>query len=126
MKEFVAVFRMSKTKLFFVNYYTVGSNKNPYFSTSAAEFYRSKSDYMMCGQCQDDVLKDYPTAKSFYKKWDNKHLKQLTDAEWDEMYLDLERLKAKYRYMEKDNDEQSENYSSYLSFGFHTLAEWSN
>ena len=55
-KEFHAVFTLSKIKIFEVNYYTLGSNNSPYFTTSAAIFNRPKTDYNRCGQCQDDAF----------------------------------------------------------------------
>lgn len=45
MKEFMYCFQISKLIVFEVEYYTLGGNKAPYFSTSAAEFIRSKRDY---------------------------------------------------------------------------------
>lgn len=37
MKEFMYCFQISKLIVFEVEYYTLGGNKAPYFSTSAAE-----------------------------------------------------------------------------------------
>ena len=96
MKEFNACFQMSKMILFNVSYYTLGDNQNPYFSTSACEFIRSKRDFSMVGQCQENLLKEFPEAYSFYKKWDVFHLKQLTQEQYNEMRKDLRILEQKY------------------------------
>lgn len=56
MKEFMYCFQISKLIVFEVEYYTLGGNKTPYFSTSAAEFIRSKRDYNRCGQAQRELL----------------------------------------------------------------------
>lgn len=42
MKEFMYVFQISKLITFEVNFYTLGTNSAPYFSTSANKFCRSK------------------------------------------------------------------------------------
>lgn len=96
MKEFNVCFQMSKMILFNVSYYTLRSNKNPYFATSADEFIRSKRDFGRGGQAQEDLLKKFPTAYNFYKKWDVFHLKQLTQEQYDEMRKDLCVLEQKY------------------------------
>lgn len=49
MKEFMYVFQISKLITFEVNFYTLGTNSAPYFSTSANEFCRSKLDYTRGG-----------------------------------------------------------------------------
>ena len=98
-KEFELVFQLSKLELFFVGYLTVGNNKNPYFSTSAALFIRNKKDFSMCGQCQDTVLSNYQDAFDFYIKWDKLHLRDLTDKQYDELVSDIIELKTKYNYI---------------------------
>ena len=87
---------MSKMILFEVSYYTLGNNQNPYFATSACEFVRNKRDFCMVGQAQETLLKGFPEAYSFYKKWDVFHLKQLTQEQYNEMRKDLCILKQKY------------------------------
>lgn len=96
MKEFNVCFQMSKMILFEISYYTLGSNQNPYFTTSACEFIRSKRDFSRAGQCQKDLLKKFRTAYNFYKKWDVFHLKQLTQEQYNEMRKDLCALEQKY------------------------------
>lgn len=101
-KEFKSVFQITKMITFEVNYYTLGNNNKPYFTTSAQEFIRSKRDYKRCGQCQKDVLNG--VAKSFYNYWDNKHLQDLTQQEYNKLIIDLEKLKERYNhiYIEQD------------------------
>ena len=41
-KEFKILFQINKMVLFEVSYYTLGNNNNPYFTTSAMRFIRSK------------------------------------------------------------------------------------
>ena len=95
-KEFHTTFMLSKTKVFNVSYYTLGSNKNANFTTSGDIFNRSKTDYTQCGQCQETVLKGYKEANTFYKKWDTKHLKELLKEEYQEMITELEVFFEKY------------------------------
>lgn len=102
-KEFKLTFQITRKIIFEVKYYTLGSNKNPYFSTSSAEFNQPKSDFKQCGQCQDELLKGHSIAKLFYKKWDKKHLSDLTTKEYEELIIDLELLKEKYNYIESDS-----------------------
>lgn len=113
-KEFHATFALSKMKMFNVSYYTLGSNNSPYFSTSAEVFNRPKSDYSQCGQCQEEVLKGYKTALNFYRKWDVKHLQELSEEEYQELLEDLEELFAKYPNI---SEEQEEGYLRNISFG---------
>jgi len=109
-KEFHVTFALSKTKMFNVSYYTLGSNNSPYFSTSADIFNRPKTDWSQCGQCQKEVLKGYLTAMKFYKKWDEKHLKQLTDEEYQELISDIEELFNKYPHiLEQQTDRHLED-----------------
>lgn len=67
MKEFMYCFQISKMIVFEVEYYTLGSNKAPYFSTSAAEFIRSKRDYSRCGQAQAALLPKGSPARRFWQ-----------------------------------------------------------
>ena len=96
MKEFNACFQMSKMILFEVSYYTLGGNQNPHFATSAYEFVRNKRDFCTIGQAQETLLKEFPEAYNFYKKWDVFHLKQLTQEQYNEMRKDLRILEQKY------------------------------
>lgn len=96
MKEFNVCFQMSKMILFRVSYYTLGDNQNPYFVTSAYEFIRSKRGFRIGGQAQKALLRGFPKAYNFYKKWDVFHLKQLTQEQYDEMRRDLCVLEQKY------------------------------
>ena len=59
MKEFQAVFQLSKTIIFEVRYYTLSTNSRPYFSTTAARFCRNKRDYSQCGQAQDTLTRGF-------------------------------------------------------------------
>ena len=45
MQEFLYSFQIDKMRLFNVEYYTLSDNPNPYFSTSADEFVKSKRDF---------------------------------------------------------------------------------
>lgn len=100
MKEFMYCFQIDKMTVFEVKFYTLGTNKTPYFSTSAARFIRSKCDYNECGQCQARILPNHSTARRFYDKWDRLHLHNLTPEEYAEMTVDIEMLKARYNYIE--------------------------
>lgn len=95
-KEFLAVFQITKLIVFEVNYCTLGGNKTPHFTTSTSEFIKSKRDYKVCGQAQDILLPKTSIAYRFWKKWGAKHLQDLTQAEYDEMWNDLQHLKATY------------------------------
>ena len=123
MKEFNACFQMSKMILFEVSYYTLGDNQNPYFATSACEFIRSKRDFCRIGQCQENLLKEFPEAYSFYKKWDVFHLKQLTQEQYNEMRKDLRILEQKYNnlFLEMEDGIQLEPDH----FSFYQLVEFS-
>lgn len=123
MREFQAVFQMSKTVIFEVRYYTLSTNKTPHFATSAAQFCRNKRDYNQCGQAQKSLLRSYPAAMRFFKKWDACHLQDLPPAQYEEMRADLEELKARYNFIYEELDESKRPYSP--SFGFYRLAEWS-
>lgn len=99
---FSIVFQITKTIMFEVSYHKVGSNTNPYFSTSAMVFNRPKTDYKLCGQCQASVLPTASVAKMFYKKWDKHHCKDIMDGEtYKELLSDLDELKEKYNYVER-------------------------
>ena len=97
--EFMYAFQITRKVMFEVEYYTLGSNSAPYFATSAGIFNQPKTDWDRCGQCQDDVLTGL--ALDFYEKWDYMHLKDLSDAQWQEVVEDIEELKQRYNYIEK-------------------------
>ena len=67
-KEFIASFQLSKKIIFEVNFYTLGNNSHPYFSTSAYEFNQPKTDYRRGGQAQEDLTKGFYVARRFWKK----------------------------------------------------------
>ena len=115
-KEFLTVFQLSKTKVLFVEYYTLSTNSRPDFTMSAAEFCRNKLDYTRCGQCQEEITKGFITAHAFVKKWNPHHLHDLTPTEYSEMLSDLEKLKARYNYIEKELKEEEKPYSPRISF----------
>lgn len=108
-KRVIIAFQISRTVIFEVNYGAITSNKEPYFSTVANEFIRSKRDYSRCGQCQSEVLPRNSAAFRFYKKWDVKHLQKLTDEEYADMRHDLEELKSRYNYVERSADYAGSN-----------------
>ena len=123
MKEFNACFQMSKMVLFKVSYYTLRDNQNPYFTTSACKFVRNKRDFCISGQAQETLLKEFPEAYSFYKKWDVFHLKQLTQEQYNEMRKDLRILEQKYNnlFLEMEDGIQLEPDH----FSFYQLVEFS-
>lgn len=110
-KEFKYVFQLSKKVTFEVDYYTLGSNQNPYFSTSANEFNQPKTDYSRGGQAQEELCTGL--AKKFYEKWDKHHLKELDEPTYKELLSDIEQLKDRYNYIEKHGEEARYNHSFY-------------
>lgn len=100
MKEFMYCFQIDKMRVFEVKFYTLSSNKTPYFTTSVAQFIRSKRDYGQCGQAQKNILPKSSAAMRFYKKWDHLHLHDLTQEEYDAVVTDIEELKGRYNYIE--------------------------
>ena len=115
-KEFIASFQLSKKIIFNVNYYTLGNNSCPYFSTSACEFNQPKTDYCRCGQAQEDLTKKFLTGRRFWKKWDKKHLQDLTENEYGELMQDIETLKEKYNYIYEELDESLKPYHPHIRF----------
>ena len=69
---------------FSIEYYRLGNNSSPHFSTS----YSCKN---RCGQAQEAMDHNHP-AYAFYKKWDVFHGAVMTTAEWEEMYRDLQEI----------------------------------
>jgi len=96
MKEFKYTFVQSNGIIFEVNYYTLGSNKTPHFTTCAAEFNRTRTDFNRAGQSQEDLLRG--AALAFYHKWDKLHLKDLTPEQHSAILDDIELLKVRYPY----------------------------
>ncbi len=123
MKEFISVFQLSKTIIFEVCFYTLGTNQTPHFTTSAAKFCKNKRDYSRCGQAQEELTKGFFTARRFWKKWDKCHLKNLTKSQYDEMQNDIQLLKQKYNYIYEELLETCRPYNPHFSFDY--LAEWS-
>lgn len=121
-KELQAVFQLSKTEIFEVRYYHLSTNTRADFATSAARFCRNKKDFSMCGQAQETICKGHRAAYNFYRKWDSKHLKDLTNEEYNDMRCDLEKLKEKYNFIFEELDESARPYSPH--FSFYRLAEW--
>ena len=108
--EFKYVFQLSKKVVFEVDFYTLGSNSHPYFTTSASEFNQPKTDYRRCGQAQDELCTGL--AKKFYEKWDNMHLKDIPDkATYDELVSDIEGLKERYNFIERHGENARRNIS---------------
>lgn len=101
--EFEYTFIIDRMVSFTVSYYTLGSNKHPHFSTCAQKFNRPKSDYSECGQAQDNLLPYHSMARDFWRKWNRKHLKSLTDDELRQVENDVELLKQNYPYVEGDS-----------------------
>ena len=123
MKEFNACFQMSKMILFEVSYYTCGNNQNPHFATSAYEFVRNKRDFCIAGQAQETLLKGFPEAYSFYKKWDVFHLKQLTQEQYNEMRKDFCTLEQKYNNLFLEMEDGIQLKPDH--FNFYQLVEFS-
>lgn len=121
--EFISAFQITEMKIFEVRYYTLGSNSHPYFSTTAGEFIIGERDWDTAGQAQEEVLNKYSRAYKFYKKWDECHLKDLTDEQYAEMVADLEELKSKYNYIYKELDTTQESHSTDIPF--HEIVELS-
>lgn len=115
-KEFIASFQLSKKIIFEVNFYTLGNNSHPYFSTSAYEFNQPKTDYRRGGQAQEDLTKGFYIARRFWRKWDEKHLQDLTEEEYAELITDLEKMKQTYNYLWSELDEAKKPYNPYFSF----------
>lgn len=92
------IFQLSRMVMFEVDYYRLGGNKQPHFGTSAQVFCRNKRDITRGGQCQADVLKDFPAAYEFWKKWDKKHLHRLDYKTYQELLDDIEFLKEEYNW----------------------------
>jgi len=101
LTEFHAAFELTRNITFEVAYYTLGSNKNAHFTTSASLLNRPKSDYKQCGQAQESLLTGL--AKIFYDKWDKKHLEVLTVEDYTELVFDLGVLELRYNSIMESN-----------------------
>lgn len=84
-KEFKYYFQITKLVMFKVEYYTLGDNESPYFTTSAYKFFRNKKGYERWGQAQDQVLPENSIVRQFWEKWDKEHLKNLSDDKYREV-----------------------------------------
>lgn len=115
-KEFIASFQLSRKIIFSVNFYTLMDNPYSHFSTSAYEFNQNKTGYRRAGQGQEDLTKSFLVARRFWKKWDKKHLQDLTDDEFFELKKDIEILKETYNYMYEELDETKRPYNPHFSF----------
>jgi hypothetical protein len=111
-QSFHYVFQISKTINFNVSYYRLGSNQNKYFTTSADEFNRPKTDFIRCGQAQKDLLVSSPLAMSFYNRYDELHLKDLSEIDYNSILIDIEKLKNAFNYIEKIGIDSSFGFSS--------------
>lgn len=92
------IFQLSRMAMFEVGYYRIRGNKQPHFATSAQVFCRNKKDISRGGQCQADVLKDFPAAYEFWKKWDKHHLHRFDYKTYQELLEDIEFLKDEYNW----------------------------
>ena len=115
-KEFIASFQLSKKIVFNVDFYTLGNNSHPHFSTSAFEFNQPKTDYCRGGQGQEVLTKGFLAARRFWRKWDKKHLQDLTEEEYAELITDLEKMKQTYNYLWDELDEAKKPYNPHFSF----------
>ena len=113
IKEKHFQFQLSKTEIYNVSVcpsmfwdcreqktYQKGFN----FSFSADVFNRPKTDFNCWGQCQDEVTKGHLHARRFFKKWDCRHLQEVTPELYEEFLKDVEGLKKAYNYIEQDNE----------------------
>ena len=115
LKSFHLALQINKFVIFMISYYRLGTNENKYFTTDAVRFVRNKSTFDIGGQCQDEVLKGY--SRTFFKKWDEYHLKDLTEELYIDLMKDIDKLKSLYNFMENNID----NYD----FGFYELKKLS-
>lgn len=115
-KEFIASFQLSKKIIFNVDFYTLGNNSCPHFSTSVFEFNQPKTDYCSGGQAQEDLTKGFYIVRKFWKKWDKKHLQDLTEEEYADLIIDLEKMKQTYNYLWSELDEEKKPYNPRFSF----------
>ena len=113
IKEQHYVFQLDKTRIYEVEiepliYYIAPKFNEPIqdgydFTHSAAVFNRPKTDFKVCGQCQNDVTKDFPVAREFCEKWDDNHLHKMTEELYKEFKKDILALCEAYNYLKSDN-----------------------
>lgn len=108
-EEFQYTFQITNFINFNVDFYTLSSNSHPDFSTSADLFYKNKTDYERCGQCQDEVLPKNSLAMEFYQKFDKYHLTNLTTEQYNEIVKEIEKLKERYNFICKKESEMPLN-----------------
>ena len=101
---FAVVFQITQNVNFEV-YYNVRTDNSSYFSTKACLFNQSKTDYKICGQCQNEVLPEPSEAYYFYKKWNKYQCKPITDEKvWKEMIEDVINLAEDYNYAVREKN----------------------
>ena len=105
-----------------MNFYTLSSNPNPHFSTSASLFDKNRKDYERCGQCQSGVLPKNSLAMEFYQKFDKYHLTNLTTEQYNEIVKEIEKLKERYNFICKKESEMPLNN---FNFNFKDAVELS-
>ncbi len=113
IKEVYYAFQLDKTRIYEVQIHPCIVYKAPDFSTpmqegydflfSADVFNRPKTDFNRCGQCQDDITKDFPIARDFFNKWDKHHLHKVTDDLYVEFKRDIQNLCETYNYIESED-----------------------
>jgi len=104
-KYFSYAFQINKLQIFEADYYKLGDNDKPYFSTSAESFRKGpKTDYSECGQAQE-ILPHGTKAYQFYKDFDYLHCLDLNDDQYIEIAGRIEELKKQYNYIEKPESE---------------------
>lgn len=114
--EFISAFQITRKIIFEVKYYTLSNNKNAYFSTSANELNQPKTNYSACGQAQARLLPKNSIAFRFWKKWDKKHLEDLSGDEYTSLIADINVLKDKYNYIFIKLDETQKPYNPNIPF----------
>ncbi|MFK4565448.1 hypothetical protein [Enterococcus sp. UD-01] len=102
-RSFVRSIRVRKNTYFSVCYGNLKANQKPYFSTSAFQFNRLRTDYEMAGQAQNDLLMADSTAFHFFTKWDKFHTCCLTISEYEEMRRELKELERRYETLSTSN-----------------------
>ena len=113
VKKFWA-FQINKTIIFEVEYYQLKGNSTPHFTTSASKFNQPKTDWIQCGQAQQTLLPRNSLAYDFYKYWNDKHLKDLSQKEYKELCDDIEALKKCYNHIELEQDKNL--WRTHISF----------
>lgn len=112
--EFHYAFQITRLNILFVDYYTLGGNRHPYYATSAWEYCRSKMGVTRAGQCQGHATRGY--SRRFWKEFDHLHLRDLSGAEYVLLLSRLEDLKARYNHI-------SEKRRTFAGTSYH-LPDW--